>query len=52
VFHQSFPQFGVSWAYLNTDKVGGVMLELIQWPKSQRVNSGSDAKSKSTEGGS
>ena len=52
VFHQSLPQFGVSWAYLNTDKVGGVMLELIQWPKGQRVNSGSDVKSKSTEGGS
>jgi methylmalonyl-CoA/ethylmalonyl-CoA epimerase len=52
VFHQSLPQFGVSWAYLNSDKIGGVMLELIQWPKGQRVNSGSDAKSKSTEGGS
>jgi len=51
VFQQSLPQFGVSWAYLNTDKVGGVMLELIQWPKSRSVNNGSDAKLKSTEGG-
>lgn len=52
VFHQSLPQFGVSWAYLNSDKVGGVMLELIQWPESRRANSGSDAKSNLTEGGS
>ena len=30
VFHHSFPEMGVAFAYLNSDKIGGVMLELLQ----------------------
>lgn len=30
VWHQSLPEFGVSFAYLNTEKTGGVMIELIE----------------------
>lgn len=30
VWHQSLPEFGVSFAYLDTDKIGGMMIELIE----------------------
>ncbi len=30
VWYHSMPEIGISWAYLNTDKVGGVMVELIE----------------------
>jgi 4-hydroxyphenylpyruvate dioxygenase-like putative hemolysin len=30
VFHHSFPEMGIAFAYLNSDKIGGVMLELLQ----------------------
>lgn len=30
VFHQSLPEMGVAFAYLNSDKIGGVMIELLQ----------------------
>lgn len=30
VFHHSYPEFGISFAYLNTDKIGGVIFELIE----------------------
>ena len=30
VFYHSLPQLGAAFAYLNTDKIGGVMFELIE----------------------
>lgn len=30
VFHHSFPEAGISFAYLDTDRVGGVMFELLE----------------------
>ncbi len=30
VWHQSLPEFGVSFAYLDTNKIGGMMIELIE----------------------
>ncbi|MFO8010233.1 MAG: VOC family protein [Dehalococcoidia bacterium] len=30
VWQHNFPEYGVSFAYLNTDSVGGVMFELIE----------------------
>ena len=30
VFYQSFPGFGIPFAYLNTDKIGGVTYELLR----------------------
>lgn len=30
VWQHSMPEIGVSWAYVNTDRLGGVMFELIQ----------------------
>ncbi|MBM4463356.1 MAG: hypothetical protein FJ012_08480 [Chloroflexi bacterium] len=30
VFHKDFTEFGVKFAYLNTDKIGGVVFELIE----------------------
>jgi methylmalonyl-CoA/ethylmalonyl-CoA epimerase len=30
VWQHSMPEVGISWAYLNTDAVGGVMVELIE----------------------
>ena len=30
VWQHSMPEFGVSWAYVNTDTLGGVMAELIE----------------------
>ena len=33
IFHKSYPEIGLAFAYLDTDKVGGVMLELIQMRK-------------------
>ena len=31
VWSQSFPEFGVSFAYVDTTSPGGVMVELIEW---------------------
>jgi catechol 2,3-dioxygenase-like lactoylglutathione lyase family enzyme len=33
VFQHSYPEIGISFAYLNTDKIGGVMIELIEMKK-------------------
>lgn len=33
VFHHSYPEVGISFAYLNTDRIGGVMFELIEIKK-------------------
>ncbi|GAF80790.1 unnamed protein product [marine sediment metagenome] len=33
VFQHSYPEIGISFAYLNTDKIGGVMIELIEIKK-------------------
>jgi 4-hydroxyphenylpyruvate dioxygenase-like putative hemolysin len=30
VWQHSFPEIGISWAYVNTDAIGGVMAELIE----------------------
>jgi len=30
VFHKDFTEFGVKFAYLNTDRIGGVVFELIE----------------------
>ena len=30
VWQHSMPEFGISWAYMNAEKVGGVMVELIE----------------------
>ncbi|MBM3132011.1 MAG: hypothetical protein FJZ95_03125 [Chloroflexi bacterium] len=30
LWYQSLPKFGVSFAYLDTDKIGGVIMELIE----------------------
>jgi len=30
VWQHSMPQIGISWAYVNTDAIGGVMAELIE----------------------
>jgi methylmalonyl-CoA/ethylmalonyl-CoA epimerase len=30
VFRHSYPEIGISFAYLNTDRIGGVMIELIE----------------------
>jgi methylmalonyl-CoA/ethylmalonyl-CoA epimerase len=30
IFHQSLPHLGIAFAYLNTDKIGGVIFELIE----------------------
>jgi len=30
VWYHSMPEIGVSWAYLNTDRIGGTMVELIE----------------------
>ena len=30
VWQHSMPELGVSWAYLNTDTIGGTMIELIE----------------------
>ena len=30
IFNQSLPQLGIAFAYLNTDKIGGVIFELIE----------------------
>ena len=30
VWHHRLPEFGIAFAYLNTDKIGGVTLELIE----------------------
>lgn len=35
VWGHSMPEIGVSWAYVNTDKVGGVMAELIEMKEVQ-----------------
>ena len=35
VWQHSMPEIGVSWAYLNTDAVGGVMVELIEMKEVQ-----------------
>jgi len=31
LFRKNFPELGVDFAYLNTDKVGGIMIELIEY---------------------
>jgi catechol 2,3-dioxygenase-like lactoylglutathione lyase family enzyme len=33
VFHHSYPEYGIAFAYLNSDKIGGVMFELIEEKK-------------------
>jgi catechol 2,3-dioxygenase-like lactoylglutathione lyase family enzyme len=35
VWYHSMPEIGVSWAYLNTDRVGGAMVELIEMKEVQ-----------------
>jgi len=37
VFHKGYPGRGVAFAYLNSDKVGGVMFELIGTKGTGRV---------------
>ena len=37
VFQHSYPEIGISFAYLDTDKIGGVMFELIETKKVERV---------------
>ena len=39
IFHQSLPHLGIAFAYLNTDKIGGVIFELIE---RRRVGGGKD----------
>lgn len=41
VFQHSYPEIGISFAYLDTDKIGGVMIELIEIKK--REGEGEDA---------
>lgn len=36
VFYHSYPEIGVSFAYMNTDRIGGVMIELIEIKKRDR----------------
>jgi catechol 2,3-dioxygenase-like lactoylglutathione lyase family enzyme len=36
VFSHSYPEIGLAFAYLDTDRVGGVMLELIQMRRRAR----------------
>jgi len=31
LFRKKFSEFSIDFAYLNTDKVGGVMIELIEY---------------------
>jgi methylmalonyl-CoA epimerase len=33
VFHKSYPELGIAFAYLNTDRIGGVIFELIEVKK-------------------
>jgi methylmalonyl-CoA/ethylmalonyl-CoA epimerase len=33
IWHQRLPQFGIAFAYLNTDRIGGVIFELIEVKK-------------------
>ena len=35
VWQHSMPELGVSWAYMNTEKVGGVIVELIEIKEDQ-----------------
>lgn len=37
VFQHSYPEIGISFAYLDTDKIGGVMFELIEIKKVEKV---------------
>ncbi len=37
VFQHSYPEVGISFAYLDTDKIGGVMFELIEIKKVEKV---------------
>ena len=36
VFHQELPEFGLSFAYLDTDRIGGVMFELVEIAESHK----------------
>ena len=36
IWHQRLPQFGIAFAYLNTDRIGGVIFELIEVKKGTR----------------
>jgi len=35
-FHKSYPELGIAFAYLNTDRIGGVIFELIEVKKGTR----------------
>jgi hypothetical protein len=37
VFQHSYPEIGISFAYLDTDKIGGIMFELIEIKKVDKV---------------
>jgi 4-hydroxyphenylpyruvate dioxygenase-like putative hemolysin len=37
IFHHSFLNLGIAFAYLNTDKIGGVMFELLEMKKRSSV---------------
>ena len=36
IWHQRLPQFGIAFAYLNTDRIGGVIFELIEVKKREK----------------